>query len=620
MGGKIATPEDRKEEVIVEIEENKEAITIVKENELPRPIEIAIREEAEEEKKEEKEEVSIEEDEEGRKEEGKKEEEEKKRKEEEEKERKKLEEEIRKAKDEWRAKEAIKTSMIIFVLDLLVEKGLLSYFEKENEFILPLLLSTINLFKHTSSNVRVLVFKLWKSIILNPISAVHQGNASTGGGSSGINIKTTTSNTINTQIASSVTTSNLLSSQGIAINANNVNNNANNRAAAELLLGTSISSTTTMLQSISKEQQPSQGPQMIVNTNVSISSNTILSTIISKQLFEYFKNNDESGIMNKPIIIEAYVDTVQLSHIIDQNRERKQRNDEEWRKLYIERILQIYIPKIRNIYHIETYISIIFHTFGETLERQKVRLNEFQQNKIERDRRVQRQWKSLVKRMTHERAIWKIPRKVWKLDSTEGLHRMRKRLKPSTDNQLLYYLTPYQLVRGGKSWKALIDENEDTTLITPLSMRQKQSDQLKHILAQRDDVELKNEYLYFDLTIGFYFSSFLFPFLFFILFLFYFIYFYSTSLFLLLFPFFLPFSFSSPLPFSFPSSSFSSTLSLLPSLLLFFSSFPPSFPSPQASKSLLFSSFVPSHFLLLLSLPFFLPFIFLSAFPHSLFV
>jgi hypothetical protein len=54
----------------------------------------------------------------------------------------------------------------------------------------------------------------------------------------------------------------------------------------------------------------------------------------------------------------------------------------------------------------------------------------------ERDKMAYQAWKAVVKRVTHERALW--PREVerWQLDPTEGLHRQRIRLKPLTKVRL----------------------------------------------------------------------------------------------------------------------------------------------------------------------------------------
>lgn len=66
------------------------------------------------------------------------------------------------------------------------------------------------------------------------------------------------------------------------------------------------------------------------------------------------------------------------------------------------------------------------------------------QQVMEQDKALRRQWKMLLKKVTHERAIWASQHKThWRLDPTEGAQRTRLRLKRAVHYPP--FLTPYNI-------------------------------------------------------------------------------------------------------------------------------------------------------------------------------
>lgn len=227
----------------------------------------------------------------------------------------------------------------------------------------------------------------------------------------------------------------------------------------------------------------------------------IIKNIFNEQIYSYLQTRNPNELLEKGIHIDNLLNTELLTRECYQVNEKYVRENDEYKKLRFERMANLIIPTLKNnIISIDSF-TLLFESFILTYYNDEQKLStEKRQQKNDRDRIVQHHWKKLVKRMTHERAIWKIPIRTYKLDATEGPNRMKKRLKPSTDNPLLYYLTPFQFTQG-KSWEKMLEENNNLSPISPHQMRERRKEQLEQIKQQElHDIELQNEHLYFDLS------------------------------------------------------------------------------------------------------------------------
>jgi len=228
----------------------------------------------------------------------------------------------------------------------------------------------------------------------------------------------------------------------------------------------------------------------------------ILSAVITPQVQSYLQTHDPS-FSDRAIAIEKYLDIQPLISFTQPLEEKTAKINEEYRRVYIERMHLLLLHTLKRNSTIRSNHRLINQSLSAQIARQDSKLKEISQKTVDHDRHVQRIWKSIVKQLTHDRAIWKIPVHSWKLDPTEGPNRMQKRLKPSIDLPLLYYLTPFQFVQH-KSWSLMIKENDlsSSPLISPEMMRAATQEQLMQIQTQRDDVELQREYLFCDMSIN----------------------------------------------------------------------------------------------------------------------
>eukprot|EP01119_Soliformovum_irregulare_P013684 TRINITY_DN3666_c2_g1_i3.p1 TRINITY_DN3666_c2_g1~~TRINITY_DN3666_c2_g1_i3.p1 ORF type:complete len:2431 (-),score=776.48 TRINITY_DN3666_c2_g1_i3:1776-9068(-) len=86
--------------------------------------------------------------------------------------------------------------------------------------------------------------------------------------------------------------------------------------------------------------------------------------------------------------------------------------------------------------------SLLTNSFIELQQNQTKDTLSYTQKNMEIDKELRRQWKILLKKVTHERGVWPYQGRIyWKLDPTEGTHRTRVRLKKETI--LPPFLVPY---------------------------------------------------------------------------------------------------------------------------------------------------------------------------------